>query len=173
MTLMPNFTYAEVGATRERPLPPRYNHLVYRTAVGSGPGELAVAADALLTFRLHRTARVTIKAEAARAEAGEKVTVGLGPVQAPCRIVYAYQEPTRAGWAYGTLPGHPERGEEAFTLALDAEGVVRFTVIAFSRPASWVTVAAGPLAVFGQRQYARWLGYVLRRIVAASRTVDG
>jgi uncharacterized protein (UPF0548 family) len=38
-------------------------------------------------------------------------------LRAPCRIVYVIDEPDRRGFAYGTLPGHPERGEEAFIIS--------------------------------------------------------
>lgn len=49
------------------------------------------------------------------------------------RVVYVTSEPGRAGFAYGTLPAHPERGEEAFHLVRDADRLL-FTVRAFSRP---------------------------------------
>ena len=39
---------------------------------------------------------------------GSEVIVHLGPVRAPCRVVYVVDEPDRRGFAYGTLPGHPE-----------------------------------------------------------------
>jgi uncharacterized protein (UPF0548 family) len=44
------------------------------------------------------TARLTVKA------------FGIG-FKAPVRVVYVVDEPTRRGFAYGTLPGHPESGE--------------------------------------------------------------
>jgi uncharacterized protein (UPF0548 family) len=44
-------------------------------------------------------------------------------------------EENRRGFAYGTPPGHPEQGEEAFVVALREDGQVTFTVTAFSRPA--------------------------------------
>ncbi|NEE35777.1 DUF1990 domain-containing protein, partial [Streptomyces sp. SID7982] len=69
---------------------------------------------------------------------------------------------------YGTLAGHPERGEECFTVDLADDGTVWFTVLAFSRPASWYTRLAGPLVPVVQHWYARRLGRTLRRIVAAS-----
>jgi uncharacterized protein (UPF0548 family) len=38
-------------------------------------------------------------------------------MRAPCRVIYTITEPRRKGFAYGTLPGHPESGEEAFTIS--------------------------------------------------------
>ena len=36
----------------------------------------------------------------------------------PCRIVSVIDGQTRWGFAYGTLPGHPEQGEEAFIVSI-------------------------------------------------------
>ncbi|NEC24389.1 DUF1990 family protein, partial [Streptomyces parvus] len=79
----------------------------------------------------------------------------------------AYQEDGRTGFGYGTLTGHPERGEECFVVDLADDGTVWFTVLAFSRPASWYARIAGPLVPPVQLWYARRLGRTLRRIVAA------
>jgi uncharacterized protein (UPF0548 family) len=161
---MTTFTYAETGATRARPLPPRYNHLRHRVRIGEGPETFRRAADAVLTFTLHRRAGTRIGTDAPRAAPGVRLTVGLGPFTVPCEVVYVLDEPGRAGFAYGTLPGHQETGEEAFVVERDTAGQVWFTVIAFSRPATWTTVLAGPLAVLAQRAFARLLGRTLRRI---------
>ena len=53
------------------------------------------------------------------AAVGSEVMVGLGPLRAPCRVVYVVDEPDRRGFAYGTLPGHPETGEELFAVRYD------------------------------------------------------
>ena len=49
------------------------------------------------------------------------------------RVVYVTSEPGRAGFAYGTLPAHPERGEEAFHLVRQGDRLL-FRVRAFSQP---------------------------------------
>jgi len=63
------------------------------------------------------------------------------------------------GFGYGTLPGHPESGEEAFVVSRDGSGVVTLTVSAYSRPGLLVTRLAGPVGRWGQRvmigRYAR------------------
>ncbi len=158
------FTYAEVGATRNRPLPPRYHHLRHRVLLGEGDDVFRCAADAVLTFTMHRRAGTRIGTDAARAAPGVRLTVGLGPFTVPCEVVYVHDEPNRAGFGYGTLPGHQESGEEAFVVERDTEGRVWFTVVAFSRPARWQAIVAGPVAVLAQRAFARLLGRTLRRI---------
>ncbi len=52
----------------------------------------------------------------------------------------------RQGFAYGTLKGHPERGEESFVIERDVHtGTVTATVRAFSRPGRWSTKLLGPI----------------------------
>lgn len=62
--------------------------------------------------------------------------VGPVGVKSPVRVVYIVDEPKRKGFAYGTLPGHPEDGEEAFVVSQRLDGSVWLTVRAFSRPSS-------------------------------------
>lgn len=81
--------------------------------------------------------------------------VGVGPLRtrAPCRVIYTITEPQRSGFAYGTLPGHPESGEEAFSISQRDDGLVVFTITAFSRPATTAARAAGPVGHLIQRHY--------------------
>jgi uncharacterized protein (UPF0548 family) len=57
-------------------------------------------------------------------------------VKVPARVVYVVDEPDRKGFAYGTLAGHPENGEEAFLVERRADDSVWLTIRAFSRPAN-------------------------------------
>ncbi|MGH3739081.1 MAG: DUF1990 family protein, partial [Micromonosporaceae bacterium] len=59
---MSGFTYPEVGATSGDRLPAGYRHLRYRALIG--PGDLGRAADAVLSWRLHRAAGVRVEASA-------------------------------------------------------------------------------------------------------------
>jgi uncharacterized protein (UPF0548 family) len=72
---------------------------------------------------------------------------GAGPIRvhAPCRVVYVTDEPARRGFAYGTLPGHPETGEEAFLVSRTDDGTVTFTITGFSRPATPLARMTAPL----------------------------
>lgn len=168
---MTDLTYAEVGATRHEPLPERYNHLHYRTLIGAGPDVFARAGEAVLTFAMHRATGVRIRSTAERAAPGVRLTVELGPITAPCQVIYTIDEPNRIGFGYGTLPGHVERGEEAFLVERDDDDRVWFRVTAFSQPAHWVAVLAGPVVEVFQRCYAAICGRALKRLSARSRTV--
>lgn len=59
-------------------------------------------------------------------------------------MVLTVDEPAARGFAYGTLTGHPESGEESFVVRLD-EDVVRLDIVAFSRPARWYSRLGSPV----------------------------
>ncbi|MGV9339021.1 DUF1990 domain-containing protein [Streptomyces sp. NPDC003688] len=163
------YTYEPVGATRDdlAVCPPGFHHLYVRTRIGEGTALFHRAAQALLTWEMHREMGVAMDTTADRAAPGVDVTVGLaGLIKAPCRVVWTADEPRRAGWAYGTLPGHPECGEEAFVVSRTGDGTVWLTVAAYSRPAKWYAHAAGPAARAFQHAYARRCGKVLKRLCA-------
>lgn len=65
-------------------------------------------------------------------------------VRAPIRVIYVVDEPQRRGFAYGTLPGHPESGEEAFVVDQAPDGSVWLTVTSISRPSAWYWWAVYP-----------------------------
>jgi uncharacterized protein (UPF0548 family) len=139
-------TYGEVGQTARRP-PSGYHHLRRSAVIGSGTQLFTRAADALLSWQAHLRAGLSVTASSPTAEPGSVVLLGVGPqrlqIKAPCRVVYVTSEPARRGFAYGTLPGHPERGEEAFIIGRHADGTVTFSITAFSRPATALAKAAG------------------------------
>lgn len=168
---MTALTYAEVGATRGGTLPAGYHHLRYRRYVG-GRDTFERAAEAVLTWRMHRAAGIRVEASADRAAPGVTVRagVGVGPLRlaAPCEVVWVAEEPDRAGFGYGTLPGHPESGEESFVVTRDGKGRVWFTITAFSRPDRWFTRAAGPGVALFQHLYARRCAATLRNLCAAN-----
>ena len=84
------------------------------------------------------------------------LVVRLGFLPAPCRVVYVVDEPDIRGFAYGTLPGHPESGEERFVVRRDpTTSAVYAEVSAFSRPARWWSRAGGPLTSLAQRVIAK------------------
>ncbi len=81
------------------------------------------------------------------------MTLGIGRagLRIPCRVVAVIDEPDRQGFSYGTLPGHPECGEELFVVERQPDGTLEFVVTAFSRPASLLARAGGPATRWAQR----------------------
>jgi uncharacterized protein (UPF0548 family) len=83
---------------------------------------------------------------------------GVLPMRAPVRVSWTVDDRDRAGFAYETLPGHPESGRESFvvTRSPSPEGFeeVWFTVTAYSRPAAWCSRLGGPVTRVIQKRYA-------------------
>lgn len=165
-------TYDRPGATRDETLPAGYDHLDRDARIGNGRATFDRAAAAVLGWGMHRGSGLSVAASAERAAPGVVVLLraGRGPlsVDIPCRVVYTVDTPDRQGFAYGTLPGHPERGEEAFTVTLAPDGEVRMRVRAFSRPASLLARAGGPLTRLAQKYAASRYVRAVRKL--ANRT---
>ncbi|GAA1336955.1 DUF1990 family protein [Arthrobacter roseus] len=170
---MSGFTYGERGLTQGSSWPDGYRRLHRRLAVGEGWDAYRKLADGILTWGLQRGAGLKVDAETERAAVGTRVVsrIGVGPLHldAPCRVVWVEEpdgegSPQRAGFAYGTLAGHPEQGEEAFIAELTADGLVYVEIRAYSRHANWFYRAGAPVAVLSQ-----WL--ITRRYLAAARRI--
>ena len=98
---------------------------------------------------------MAVRADSERVAEGGAVTVRLGigrfGIEARCVVIYTVDEPRRRGFAYGTLAGHPESGEQLFLVEHCADDTVSLTVRAFSRPALWWSRAAAPASRLVQR----------------------
>jgi uncharacterized protein (UPF0548 family) len=142
-------TYRAVGATLDGTLVARYRNDRYRIVLGSGDVVFERAVAALKRWTPQRGAGLRVfPADAPVAEGTISVLVQrMWPVHVvvPCRIVYVVDEADRFGFGYGTLPGHPETGEEGFLVERDADGVVVFRIVVFSRPATLLMLAGAPV----------------------------
>ena len=144
-------TYSEVGATAG-PLPGGYHHLQKSAVVGSGRGRFDDAADTGMRWGMLRGAGLRVEATTEIVAMGSEVIVHLGPVRAPSRVVYVVDEPDQRGFAYGTLPGHAESGEERFVVRYDpVTEEVYADVTAFYRHATWWSRLGSPVTSAIQR----------------------
>ena len=149
-------SYSEVGATAAAELPAGYGHLRLEKQIGTGQQRFEQAADAVMRWGMQRGAGLRVQASSEVAEVDTVVLVRMGFLPAPCRVVYVIEEPDIRGFAYGTLPGHPESGEERFVVRRDPTTSAVFAeVSAFSRPATWWSKAGRPLVSVAQRVIAR------------------
>ena len=128
--------------------PPGFRRL-HRSTVLVG-ADLEDARARLFRWDLHRRAGLGVSASHTPLREGTEVhlRIGAGPLQvtAPCRVLRVIDEPDRAGFAYGTLPGHPEAGIEQFLLTCTPTGLVRLHLDAVSRPATWYARLGAPVA---------------------------
>jgi uncharacterized protein (UPF0548 family) len=171
---MNGFSYSEVGATKPGGrLPDGYNHLRRRMRVGTGQADFEAAGAAVVEWRLFEGMHVRPRFDRPQADPGARVTLYLGvgrlSFRATCEVVWAVAEPRLKGFGYGTLPGHPERGEESFLVELDDQDAVWLTITAFSVGDAWYTRLAGPLVPVFQNTYALCCGRVLRGILRRVR----
>lgn len=173
---MSDLTYLDVGLTQHFAWPAGFRPLRHRILVGQGERSFQQLANGILTFNLHRGAGLQVAADS-RAAVGSLVVVAFGVgkfrLEAPCEVVWVEESDNddgarRAGFGYGTLPGHPERGEEAFIAELTEEGSVHFEVRAFSRHANWFYQLGAPVARSCQWLATRGYLHAARQLAAAS-----
>lgn len=149
-------TYHEVGATTGQ-LPVGYRHLRRSAALGRGRARFEAVTQQLMAWEMHRRAGFTVRTSSPIAAVETTVTIGigLGPFRltAPCRVVCVVDEPDRRGFAYGTLPGHPEQGEEGFMIHISRDGTVVLDIVAFSRPATWWGRLGAPIGRLVQDRF--------------------
>ncbi|WP_241548820.1 DUF1990 family protein [Gordonia alkanivorans] len=163
MTPRPSgLTYAEVGATAGE-LPAGYHHLRRSRVIGASEGCFTTAADRILNWDMHRRAGIGVDASTPAAEVGATVSMrlGVGPVRisAACRVIEVIDSGSidsgaERGFAYGTLPGHPEIGEERFWVQRLPDDSVVAHIVAFSRPGRWFTRLGGPIGRVAQSRIA-------------------
>lgn len=182
---MEQFTYEERGAT-ERPFPETleggwpsgYTVMVesHEIAAPDPSASFIALTDGILGWELHRRAGLTMESRAELAEPGVRVVsgFGVGParIKAPCEVIWSRGPQLdgagcavpgqRGGFGYGTLPGHPVRGEEGFYAELTPDNRLFFICSAYSVPASLVFRLAAPVTRLTQR-------YVLSRYTRAAR----
>lgn len=126
-------TYDFVGTTLDpsavtgRPTP--YERTIQ---LGVGPDAFERGRHALRTWVPQHGVGATISPPDAHPDLGTTVVValGVGPLRlnVPVRVVAVIDEPRQFAYAYGTLPGHPESGEEAFIVRHHDDDTVTLTI---------------------------------------------
>jgi uncharacterized protein (UPF0548 family) len=160
--------YPGIGFTSEGRSPEGFDRSQARAHLGEGFETYRRVADGILRWQIQRRSGLRVRTETEAVEQGSRIVsgFGVGPfrVKAPCEVVWV-RHPVpgntaqSAGFGYGTLPGHPVRGEEAFEVSIDAAGAVTFTITAFSRHSNWFYAAGGAAARAAQRHItSRYLG---------------
>ena len=141
-------TYPQVGASLAPVLPSGYHHLERSRVIGRGRAVLDAAVADVLAWQVQSRAGLRVRASSDVVEgAVVELSAGVGrlAVTAPCRVVAVVREPDAGGFAYGTLPGHPESGEESFVVRLGGDDLVTFTVRAFAVEATLPARLSGRL----------------------------
>lgn len=165
--------YPGIGSTEQGTAPAGYPAVLKEVRVGTGLAVYRRIADGILGWELQRRAGLRVRADSPVAVPGARVVSGFGAgpfrLDAPCQVVWVREPagedmPQSAGFGYGTLPGHPARGEESFEVEISARGEVFLRIRAFSKPANWFYAAGGIVTRAAQR-------YVTSRYIEGARTL--
>ncbi len=162
-------TYGHVGSTlRPDSVSGRMPHRE-SVVLRDGPGAFDSAVDGLRAWACHRGIGAVVFPTSAPIEEGVTLLVILpvGPVSiiVPNRIVAVVDEVDRFGFAYGSLEGHQERGEESFVVERVGDGSVRATATVDAVPATRrARIVAPAVTWFSHLAARRYLG-ALREVV--------
>jgi len=147
-------SYPDVGASLTGRTPAGYRAIHAAAVVGASEDQFHALATGIREWRIQTGAGVRVLANG---PATIDADVALAKVAGPaaiifaCRVVWILDEPWRKGFAYGTLPGHPESGEEAIVTEFDGHDVT-FRVFGFTRHGTTISTLAGPIASLMQER---------------------
>jgi len=156
------FSYPEIGASR-LVVPEGYSADHNRLKLGEGRETFAKAVEALKHWKMFEMDWIEIVPRDAPIMKGSCVAItvrhfGFWSLNIS-RIVYVIEEhgaPERFGFAYGTLPGHVEQGEERFSVEYHpADNSVWYDLSAFSRPRHILARLGYPISRHLQKRFAR------------------
>lgn len=170
------FSYDSPGVTGADEVPSGFDSDRQRVLLGYGRRSFERAKQAITQWKMFDHAMTTLYWPDRPIERGAAVAVSIrvGPLWSlnPCRIVYTIDEPTRFGFAYGTLPGHIESGEERFMVEwLPADDSVWYEIHAVSRPSHVVTYFGYPIARLEQARFRRLSGEAMQRAVSLNEPI--
>jgi uncharacterized protein (UPF0548 family) len=138
-------TYAPIGCSLGGPTPAGMTRRHWEIVLPAA-ASFDRARRALDAWAIHRGAGLAVRADGPLA-VGTNVAMSapmpVGFIDVTCRIVQVVDEPDRFGFAYGTLPVHPEAGEESF---LVYGSPLTFAVEAVARPVHRLARMAPPIA---------------------------
>lgn len=164
-----SFSYAEVGATRGSP-PAGYYIDHNRTVLGRGEDVYERGKQAIREWKMFDVPGIELFYRDTPIEAGRNVAplayhLGFYSLNS-CRIVYVIDEPNKFGFAYGTLTGHAEIGEERFSVEFDPDtGEVSYDIFAFSRPGHILVKFGYPYSRYIQKRFSVGSKEAMRRAV--------
>jgi uncharacterized protein (UPF0548 family) len=160
------YTYQSLGASRTEEQVKGFDNDYQRVMIGSGDAAWTDAKEKMRHWQMFPADWTIILPEGAPIREGQVVAMyakafGLWWCNS-CRVVYTIDEPGRFGFAYGTLPGHIECGEELFLLEKDEKGHVWYTIRAFSKPRHWLARLGYPAMRYFQARFRRDSGVAMQ-----------
>jgi uncharacterized protein (UPF0548 family) len=173
------FNYGPQGATRNEEALRGFDRDRWGVDLGSGHDTFARAQEAVRSFAMYPPGWTIPYRAFDRIEIGAVFVTAIRHLGFwslnPCRIIYVVDEGAasrvaRFGFAFGTVEGHAEAGEERFTVTWDRDSDgVRFEAFAFSRPEAPLARLGKPIARALQRRFHRDSTANMLRAVAGDR----
>ncbi len=166
------FSYQEVGASNSAiPFGYPINH--HRVQLGNGENTFARAKDAIQSWTMYKLEWTRLYPSDTLIADGKVVCVvvnhGFCWSMNPCRIIYLLEETgeiERFGFAFGTLPGHSEEGEERFTVEWrQADDSVWYDLLSFARPHHILAKIGFPFVRLFQQKFAGDSQYAMLKFV--------
>jgi uncharacterized protein (UPF0548 family) len=117
--------------------------------IGEGDDVFERARVALQNWKIHEGAGLIVEADGPPTIGGivaMAAPLPVGFIEVVCRVVDVVDQPDRCGFVYGTLPNHPEQGEESFMASRSANGALTFEIVAVSRPGQILARVFPPIA---------------------------
>lgn len=156
------FSYEEVGASKNL-IPENYPVNHHRIQIGKGEYLFNRAKNAVQNWTMYNLEWTKIYPLNAPVAVGEVVVVVVNHYLCwsmnPCRIIYVLEDSgtiERFGFAFGTLPGHSETGEERFTVEWRRDDdTVWYELLAFARPQNILAKVGFPFVRLVQRKFAK------------------
>lgn len=172
------FNYAEVGQSLG-PTPAGYASNHGRVRLGQGEATFNKAVEALRSWKMFDLDWVSLCWPEAEIEVGTTVAAlarhfGFWSLH-PARIIFLIDDDDgrtrRRGFAYGSLQGHGERGEETFIIEWRfADDSVWYDLRSFSRPGQWLTALGYPITRMAQKRFARESTRAMMKAVGEGRS---
>jgi len=167
-------SYGDPGASAPAdpvwgPTPPSYRRWEGTVVLGRGEECWRHASTAVLVWGVKTRSGFAVRPEDGgplhvRTGVDHTLLAHVGPlrVREPVRVVAVVETDDRCGFAYGTRPGHPVSGEEAFVVHRDPDGTVSLTLRSLTRPAEGRWRLAFPALLLAQRLFRRRYARALR-----------
>jgi uncharacterized protein (UPF0548 family) len=174
------FSYDFVGCTLDEPEQRRgWNIDRHRVLLGHGEQVFGKACEAITSWQMFPQEITTLwQAEPPRDGLAVAVLYRAAPLVLwmlmAARVINVIRETARRdgsavecfGFAYGTLPNHPERGEERFLVEWERkDDSIWYEVLAVSQPRHWLARLGYPYTRYEQARFRRLSCAAMQRAV--------
>jgi uncharacterized protein (UPF0548 family) len=152
------YTYVSVGATIQDKIE-GYDNDFAKAIIGEGEADFERAKQAIRAWKMFPSNWTKILPS--NSPIAENTTIAMFAMFAgfwwrnACKIVYVINEKRRFGFAYGTLPGHIESGEELFLVEWGDDNKVYYSIKAFSKPRHLLAKIAYPVMRLLQAKFRK------------------